>query len=93
MLLRLQVASPLSRQPVVFAKFPVHDLVSPHQQALAFEPMEPRIEMAGAHTVAVVGQLFNHPEAVEGHFGSVVEDVQLYKIDVKIVISIHDIEF
>jgi hypothetical protein len=48
--------------------------------------------MTGAQAVAMASQFFEHPQAVERGFGGVMKNVKPNKVDMQILLSIHDIK-
>jgi hypothetical protein len=53
--------------------------------------VKPWVEVAGAEAIAMAGQFLEHPQTVERRFGGVVENVQLDEINMKVILSLHDI--
>lgn len=79
-------------QPVVLSHLPVDDRPPVPKEPGALEPDESRIELTRVQPIAVVRELFEHPEPVDLAFRGMMEDVELDEIDGE-SFSIHDIVF
>jgi hypothetical protein len=88
-LLSFPVAVSAGGDEVVLPELPVHDLAVLTEKPLTHQAVEPGIEMARAQPIAVVTELFYHPEPVDGLFRRVMKDMELDEID-RESFSIHD---
>ncbi len=54
--------------------------------AFLFEPVEKGVEAAGADTVAMAGELFDHAEAEDRFFDGMVQDVEANQAGIEIAV-------
>jgi hypothetical protein len=77
----LQVATPLRCGSVVLAALPINKLFGPLQIAKLLHLVKFRIKVTGSYRVAVVAQLLDHPQTVDGLLTGMMENVQLDEVN------------
>jgi hypothetical protein len=75
------VPAPSGGEDVVLPELSLDDLRVPAEKPFPNQAMKPGIQMTRAQPVAVVAELFEHPQAVDGRFGSVMKNMKLDEID------------
>ena len=91
-LLSRPVPAPSGGDDVVLPQLSVHDLATLVEEPLPHQTVEPRIKLARTQSISVIGELFEHPQPVDGLFRSVMKDVELDEID-RQSFPIHDNDF
>src|SRR5450755_2139365 len=62
--------------PIIFSRCPPLALDARNQVALLLQSVQQRIKRSRAQSIAVPGQLFDHPLAVQFCFGGMMQDMQ-----------------
>lgn len=89
LLLSRPVPAPSSVDDVVLPHLALHYLATLAEESLPHQTVEPRIKLARTQSISVMGELFEHPQPVDGLFRCVMKDVELDKIDPE-SFAIHD---